>query len=730
MFTPGSMGEEQDDYEDEMSEKSSHGRLRKRKSNIQMMIKDEESDDDDPDKHDGKIPRTNDPENVKDKFARENHSEIERRRRNKMNAYINELSDMVPSCTGLARKPDKLTVLRMAVNYMKTLRAPQDVNYKPSFLSDQELKHLILEAADGFLFVVNCQTATVVYVSDSISPVLNQSQNAWMNQCLYDLIHPEDVEKVRDQLSSSDSPDAGRVLDIKTGSVKRDAHGALSRMYSSTRRNFICRMRRGNEVCETQVKEEHPKVPVLEDEYAVVHCTGYLKNWSGSSSSNGNSSFQGEDPNGTSLVTIGRLQPASVPHSNDLAETPTVTEFISRHSLDGKFTFVDQRVTEVLGYQPRDMLGQLCYDFFHPDDLEHMMESYDQVMKLKGQTLSVRYRFRSKTGDWVWLRTSCFSFQNPYTDEAEYIVCNNNLVNNDYQQQMQPNLPQIMASPSGLPPPHASMGPISSGSSSSEYSQISPAGGMTSPEMQQQYMQMQQQQQQGVKQGVGSDEAIFRFSGGPKGQQQIPESGLDALAKAGELTEKRGTPVTSSTTSRMEGQMNQQDLDKTDFSAGQAGSLLAALVQRRNAMAAVSNPGGPTTTQSSLYSQLISQVNGGMGMPRPGMTHPMGQPTAMGDLSPQGNMDYRKAAPDGRDMQQMGQKGNFSQMLSQGRGMPPGAWPGMIGSAGTGGAEMPGMMPGAGGIGQGQQMSGMYGQVSAPNTSSGRGATGSYPYYQ
>jgi len=369
---------------------------------------------------------------------------------------------MVPTCSTLARKPDKLTILRMAVSHMKTLRGTGNTNsdgsYRPSFLTDQELKHLILEAADGFLFVVQCDTGRIMYVSDSITPVLNQRQGDVYGSTLYDLSHPDDVEKVREQLSTTESQNTGRILDLKTGTVKKEGHQSSIRLCMGSRRGFICRLRMGNYQNESMTSNHTVRMrqrnilgPATDgNHYAVVHVTGYIKNWPPSGVQQAMDRGETEEHSGSHccLVAIGRLQVTNTPNCSDIMGPTPPTEFISRHSMDGKFTFVDQRVAPVLGYQPQDLLGKLAFEFYHPEEQTHMKETFEQVLKLKGQVMSIMYRFRASSGDWVWLRTSSFSFQNPYTDEVEYIVCTNTKTS---QGQVPPHNQAEQASDAGMP---------------------------------------------------------------------------------------------------------------------------------------------------------------------------------------------------------------------------------------------------------------------------------------
>uniref|UniRef100_A0A8D3DHU3 Aryl hydrocarbon receptor nuclear translocator n=1 Tax=Scophthalmus maximus TaxID=52904 RepID=A0A8D3DHU3_SCOMX len=379
--------------------------------------------------------------NDKERFARENHSEIERRRRNKMTAYITELSDMVPTCSALARKPDKLTILRMAVSHMKSLRGSGNTNadgsYKPSFLTDQELKHLILEAADGFLFVVSCETGRIVYVSDSVTPVLNQSQSEWLGSSLYDQLHPDDTEKLREQLSTAENNNTGinsPITDTIHSLVflEREDVGLKDwdiEPLSMNRLNFL-RNRNRNGL--GTAKEGEPQ-------YVVVHCTGYIKSWPPAGVSLKDNEADNTQGSRYCLVAIGRLQVTCCPGDTDINSISVPVEFISRHNCQGMFTFVDHRCMATIGYQPQDLLGKHILEFAHPEDQGLLRDSFQQVVKLKGQVLSVMFRFRSKSREWIWMRTNSFTFQNPFSEEIEYIICTNVNVK-QFQQQQQAEL--------------------------------------------------------------------------------------------------------------------------------------------------------------------------------------------------------------------------------------------------------------------------------------------------
>lgn len=137
--------------------------------------------------------------------------------------------------------------------------------------------------------MVSCETGRIVYVSDSVTPVLNQSQSDWFGSSLYDQLHPDDTEKLREQLSTAENNNTGpkpahaarpyecsahtyaalvalvafvfafkgRMLDLKTGTVKKESQQSSARMSMGARRSFICRMRCGPRSIQTTVLDIH-----------------------------------------------------------------------------------------------------------------------------------------------------------------------------------------------------------------------------------------------------------------------------------------------------------------------------------------------------------------------------------------------------------------------------------------------------------------------------------------
>ncbi|XP_054520388.2 basic helix-loop-helix ARNT-like protein 2 isoform X16 [Pan troglodytes] len=334
--------------------------------------------------------------------SQEAHSQTEKRRRDKMNNLIEELSAMIPQCNPMARKLDKLTVLRMAVQHLRSLKGLTNSyvgsNYRPSFLQDNELRHLILKAS-------------------------------LTGQSLFDFLHPKDVAKVKEQLSSFDISPREKLIDAKTGlQVHSNLHTGRTHVYSGSRRSFFCRIKS----CKISVKEEHGCLPNSKKKehrkFYTIHCTGYLRSWPPNivgmeeerNSKKDNSNF-------TCLVAIGRLQPYIVPqNSGEINVKPT--EFITRFAVNGKFVYVDQRATAILGYLPQELLGTSCYEYFHQDDHNNLTDKHKAVLQSKEKILTDSYKFRAKDGSFVTLKSQWFSFTNPWTKELEYIVSVNTLV--------------------------------------------------------------------------------------------------------------------------------------------------------------------------------------------------------------------------------------------------------------------------------------------------------------
>ncbi|GIX83106.1 circadian locomoter output cycles protein kaput [Caerostris darwini] len=338
----------------------------------------------------------------------------EKKRRDQFNMLINELCSMVTSSN---RKMDKSSVLRSTISFLKNHNElsvqSQSVkvqeNWKPSFLSNEEFTHLMLEALDGFIIVFSCN-GQILYTSESTASLLGYLPSR-IYSSVYDIILETDRHILYKVI--------GNPPNTSSNSVSKDSFISLS-----------LHMKRG-------------PIHSQSNSYEFVHLLGTFYHWPSSYESSNTAGFDCDSNSCSSIcsmpsvggelrscfVAVGRLH---TPHLLRVVNLPddTKNEFTSRHSLEWKFLFLDHRAPPIIGYLPFEVLGTSGYDYYHVDDLENISSSHELLMNT-GEGTSCFYRFLTKGQQWIWLQTRYYISYHQWNSKPEFIVCTHTVVSTE-----------------------------------------------------------------------------------------------------------------------------------------------------------------------------------------------------------------------------------------------------------------------------------------------------------
>ena len=73
---------------------------------------------------------------------------------------------------------------------------------------------------------------------------------------------------------------------------------------------------------------------------------------------------------------------------------------------DGTITYVSPSVEETLGYDPDELVGEVGYEYQHPDDRDAVAEAIDALRSAPDEPRMIETRFRRADGSWCWIEST------------------------------------------------------------------------------------------------------------------------------------------------------------------------------------------------------------------------------------------------------------------------------------------------------------------------------------
>ncbi|NXC96131.1 EPAS1 protein, partial [Certhia familiaris] len=323
---------------------------------------------------------------------KEKSRDAARCRRSKETEVFYELAHELPLPHNISSHLDKASIMRLAISFLRTHKLLSSVcaDNENELEADQQMDNLYLKALEGFIAVVT-QDGDMIFLSENVNKYMGLTQVELTGHSIFDFTHPCDHEEIRENLS------------LKNGFGKKSKE-------MSTERDFFMRMK-------CTVTNRGRTVNLKSATWKVLHCTGQVKVYN---TCPPHTLCGYKEPLLTCLIIM--CEPIQHPSNIDIPLDSKT--FLSRHSMDMKFTYCDDRITELIGYHPEELLGRSAYEFYHALDSESMTKSH-QNLCTKGQVVTGQYRMLAKHGGYVWLETQGTVIYNTRNLQPQCIVCVN-----------------------------------------------------------------------------------------------------------------------------------------------------------------------------------------------------------------------------------------------------------------------------------------------------------------
>ncbi|NP_001296971.1 hypoxia inducible factor 1 subunit alpha b [Danio rerio] len=353
---------------------------------------------------------------VSSERRKEKSRDAARSRRGKESEVFYELAHQLPLPHNVTSHLDKASIMRLTISYlrMRKLLNSDEKEEKEENELESQLNGFYLKALEGFLMVLS-EDGDMVYLSENVSKSMGLTQFDLTGHSIFEFSHPCDHEELREMLVH------------RTGSKKTKEQ--------NTERSFFLRMK-------CTLTSRGRTVNIKSATWKVLHCAGHVRVHEGSEASE-DSGFK--EPPVTYLVLI--CEP--IPHPSNIEVPLDSKTFLSRHTLDMKFSYCDERITELMGYEPDDLLNRSVYEYYHALDSDHLTKTHHNLFA-KGQATTGQYRMLAKKGGFVWVETQATVIYNPKNSQPQCIVCVNYVLSGIVEGDVVLSLQQTVTEPKAV----------------------------------------------------------------------------------------------------------------------------------------------------------------------------------------------------------------------------------------------------------------------------------------